>query len=273
MKASIVIPVYNGMPYVVDALASALAQGVPGLEVVVIENGSTDGTREWLRTVDDARVRVVWRDATQPPGDNWTQAIAESRGDFVKLMCADDLIEPGSLRRQIAELERTEAVMAACRRRIVDPTGRTIRARHGLGRLSGVIDGAEAIRACCLAGTNVLGEPAAVLFRGDAIRASMPWDGRLPYMIDLATYAKVLRGGSVVCVPDVLASFRVSATSWSAQLLRDQPHQFRSWRAQTIRDLSLPWGPAESLRAELALRARTAARRAAFAVAARRASG
>ena len=47
--ASIVIPVYNGMPFLPEAVASALAQDYRDLEVVVVENGSTDGTAEWLR--------------------------------------------------------------------------------------------------------------------------------------------------------------------------------------------------------------------------------
>ena len=46
---SIVIPVYNGMPYLPDAVGSALAQDYEPIEVVVVENGSTDGSAEWLR--------------------------------------------------------------------------------------------------------------------------------------------------------------------------------------------------------------------------------
>ncbi len=62
-----------------------------------------------------------------------------------------------------------------------------------------------------------------MLFDGDAIRAAMPWRADWPYMIDVATYAKVLAHGSVVCDPEVLASFRLSASSWSSSLLDQQP--------------------------------------------------
>ena len=270
--ASIVIPVYNGMPYLVDAVHSALAQDYPSLEVVVVENHSTDGSAEWLREQADPRLRVVYRDVTQPAGDNWTQAIQESRGDFVKLMCADDLIEPAILTRQVADIRaQPGAVMAASRRRIIDDTGAVLKQAHGLGSLRGNVQGPAAVRDCLLAGTNTLGEPAAILFEGDAVRSAMPWRSQWPYMIDVATYAVVLGLGSVVCDHSVLASFRVSATSWSSSLLAEQPAQFRGWRESLTSTHQVRWSRWDALRSELALRARTLGRRVYFTRVARRA--
>lgn len=271
--ASIVIPVYNGMPFLPDAVASALAQDYGDLEVVVIENGSTDGTADWLRAQQDPRLRVVYRDETQSAGENWTQAIGESRGVHVKLMCADDLIEPDAISRQVADIVGTPgAVMTAARRRIIDAQGDVLKAEHGLGSLAGVVDGRSAIRDCCLAGTNTLGEPAAVLFDGEAIRSAMPWDGRWPYMIDVATYAKVLVRGSVVCDRKVLAAFRVSAGSWSSTLLDQQPVQFRGWRDDVVGRGVITWSRLDGIRSEVALRVRTAGRRVYFKRVARRAA-
>lgn len=269
--ASIVIPVYNGMPYLAEAVASALAQDYEPLEVVVVENGSTDGSADWLRTVDDPRLRVVYRDQTQPAGDNWTQAVAESRGEFVKLMCADDLIAPNAVSRQVASLVAAPgAVLAASRRRVIDGTGRVLRPRHGLNHLAGEVAAEQALRDCCLAGTNTLGEPAAVLFRGDVVRTAMPWDGRWPYMIDVATYADVLRSGGAVCDHAVLAAFRVSGTSWSSSLIGRQRQQFRGWRDALVAEGRVPFSALDRVRSEAALAARTLGRRAHFWLAARR---
>lgn len=263
--ASIVIPVYNGMPYLADAVASALAQDYAPLEVVVIENHSTDGSAEWLRAQDDPRLRVVYRSETQPAADNWTQAVAESRGDYVKLMCADDLIERTTLATQVADLAGTPgAVMTASRRRIIDDGGTVLKASHGLGRLRGAVPGVDAVRDCLLAGTNTLGEPAAVLFDGPTVRGCLPWDPTWPYMIDVEMYARVLRHGSVVCDPAVLASFRVSASSWSSTLLDQQPVQFRGWRGDVVASGQVPFGGLDMWRSEVALRVRTAARRVYF---------
>lgn len=259
---SIVMPVYNGMPYVREAVASALAQTYDPIEVVVIENHSSDGTAEWLATRSDPRLRVVARDNTQSAADNWTQAITESRGRYVKLVCADDTIEPNAVSVQVRALQSSPGtVLAASKRRIVDGQGSTMKQAHGLSGLSGVVSGADAVRACCLAGTNLLGEPAAVLFDGPLVRAVMPWSDEWPYMIDLATYTDVLRSGSVVCDPEVLATFRVSASSWSSELLDQQPVQFRGWRDSVLASGFVRFSALDRLRSAAALKARTLGRR------------
>jgi glycosyltransferase involved in cell wall biosynthesis len=269
--ASIVIPVYNGMPYLTEAVESALAQDYEPLEIVVIENGSTDGSADWLRSLDDPRLRVLYRDVTQPAGENWTQAIGESRGAFVKLMCADDLIAPNAVAAQVASLQAAPtAVLAASRRRVIDGTGKVIRPRHGLNHLQGEVSAEMALRDCALAGTNTLGEPAAVMFRGDAARAAMPWDDRWPYMIDVATYGEMLRSGGAVCDHAVLAAFRVSGTSWSSSLIGKQRTQFRGWRDSLVAEGRFRWGALDRARSEAALAARTAGRRVHFWLAARR---
>lgn len=268
---SIVIPVYNGMPTLPAAVSGALAQTYRDLEVVVLDNASTDGGSDWLREQHDPRLRVIHRDVLQPAADNWTQAIAESRGSFVKLLCADDLIEPRTIEVQVADLVAApSAVMASARRRVIDASGRVMRERHGLGSLRGVVDGTAAIRYCCVAGTNVLGEPSAVLFRGDEIRRAMPWTATWPYLIDLATYAQVLRSGGVVCNPEVLASFRVSATSWSASLIGQQYAQFRAWRDALLAGGDIRLSGAERARSDVNLRVRAFARQQYFRRAQRR---
>jgi glycosyltransferase involved in cell wall biosynthesis len=270
---SIVIPVYNGMPFLRDALDCALGQTYANLEIVVIENNSADGTAEYLQGVADDRLRVVYRTSTQPAAENWTQAVSESRGDFVKLMCADDLIALTAIEQQVsALLAHPGSVLAACRRRIIDDRGDELKESHGLGRLSGRISGEKAVRDCLLAGTNVLGEPAAVLMNGPLVRAAMPWHPEWPYMIDVATYADVLRSGDAVCEREVLASFRVSANSWSSQLLTQQPIQFRGWRDGVIASGQVPFSRLDRLVSEANLRVRTLGRRAYFRKVARRAA-
>lgn len=258
---SIVIPAYNGMPFLQDSVHSALAQDYPNLEVVIVENGSTDGSADWLRSLADPRLRVVYREQTQSAADNWTQAVQESTGDYVKLVCADDLIEPWIVSRQVGAIEANPgAVMAACRRRIIDADGNVIRERHGLGALAGLVDGTTAVRTCLVSGANALGEPGAVLIDGALLRSTMPWRSTWPYVIDLATYAEVLRRGSVYCDPEVMASFRVSGTSWSSDLVGQQYAQFRGWRESVVDAGQVRFSALDRLRADASLRARTMAR-------------
>ncbi len=259
---SIVIPVFNGMPYLPEALTSALEQDYPNLEIVVIDNASTDGTSEYLTGLDDPRLRVIHRENTQPAAANWSEAIHSARGDLVKLVCADDLITSSAITKQVALLQsHTRSGLVANRRAVMNGAGQIIKRQHGLDGLRGEVDGIETIRACLHAGTNLLGEPACLLFRTDAIKAVMPWEDRWPYMTDMATYARVLSSTSVVCDPDPLATFRISATSWSSALLENQPKQFAGWRAHVTQDSTLHWSASDQIKSNINLAIRTAARR------------
>jgi hypothetical protein len=76
-----------------------------------------------------------------------------------------------------------------------------------------------------LAGTNIFGEPGAVLFRRAALADAGGWDARFPYLIDEATYCAVLLRGNLVAVPGPLSAFRVSHSQWTVQLMRAQADQ------------------------------------------------
>lgn len=262
---SIVIPVFNGMPYLPEALTSALGQDYPNLEVVVIDNASSDGTTEYLEGLTDPRLRVVHRHQTQPAAANWTQAIEAARGSLIKLMCADDLIAPDAVSQQVSTLQAHPwSGLMANRRAVMNGAGQVIKRQHGLDGLRGEVDGIEAIRSCLRSGTNLLGEPACLLFRANVIKSAMPWEDRWPYMTDMATYAKALLSTSVVCDPRPLATFRISATSWSSELLKDQPKQFAGWRAHLTQDPTLGWSWVDQATSNVNLTIRAAARRVYF---------
>lgn len=92
--------------------------------------------------------------------------------------------------------------------------------------MRGEVTGAEAVRRTVLVGTTIFGEPASVLFRRAALADAGGWDGRFPYVIDMATYCAVLlRGGNFVAVPGSQSAFRVSTSQWSVELLNEQADQ------------------------------------------------
>jgi len=259
---SIVIPVFNGMNYLPLSLESALEQDYPNLEVVVIDNASTDGTTEYLKGLAEPRLRVVYRARTQAAAANWSEAVNEAQGVLIKLMCADDVIARDALIKQVALLHSCpRAGLVANRRAVINGDGRIVKRQHGLDGLRGEIDGLTAIRACLLAGTNLLGEPACLLFRADVIKEVMPWEARWPYMTDMATYARALVKSSVVCDPEALATFRISSTSWSSSLLKEQPKQFAGWRSHITMEPQLQWSVLDQFRSNINLTLRTAARR------------
>lgn len=259
---AIVIPVRNGMPYLEQALDSALAaDGVD--EVLVRENGSTDGTAEWLSERarrGDFRLLVA-----DPPGsaaENWTAVAEATSADYVKLLCADDYLLPGGLERQIAAArEAPDAVLIASRRRVVDEADRTVIRSHGISGVGGRRDGKAVGRKAALGGRNPFGEPSAVLFRRDALAASLPFDDSHPYVIDLDMYVRVLSRGAFVGLRTTDAAFRVSTTSWSAAIGSDQARQFEAWVSHLVATGRLVAGRATIAVARVRIRAVFTARR------------
>jgi glycosyltransferase involved in cell wall biosynthesis len=250
------------MPYLEQAIDSALTQIYENLEIVVVDNASTDGTTSWLKSSENSKLKVIYRSELQSASENWTEAVNLATGIYIKLLCADDLIDPEIVSNQVELLERNpNAVMAASRRRIIDSQGRIVKRSHGLNGLSEVEEGSQALRKCFIAGTNVIGECAAVLFRSENIKAAMPWHSRWPYVTDIATYAHVLRTGDLVTDKRVQASFRIAATSWSASLLGEQEKQFLQWEKSEIATGFVSLSPLEKVKGRLNLKLRTFARK------------
>jgi glycosyltransferase involved in cell wall biosynthesis len=270
-KVSIVIPVYNGMPYLKLAVESALAQTYPNIEIIVVDNASQDGTVQWLQTLHSPIIRIIYRNSLQSAAENWTQAIELATGTYTKLLCADDLLDPEIVFNQVELLETSPAaVMAACRRRIIDSQGRVLKKQHGLNGFSNYETGVHALRKCFIAGTNLIGESAAVLFRTEAIKAAMPWHSRWSYVTDIATYARVLRKGDLVTDKKVQAAFRIATTSWSASLLSEQEEQFHQWQRAELATGFVSLSGVNRLISRVQLKARTFARKVFFAREARK---
>lgn len=228
-KVSVCIPVYNGEAFVRAALDSVLDQDVDGLEVVVYDNASTDGTVEVVREVADDRVRVLRHDRNVGATANWNAVVAEAEGTHVKLLCADDILYPGALARQIAALDSSnDVVMVASRRDIVDERGRVLLAARGLNGLRGTVDGMIAVRAVVRAGTNSFGEPVCVLMCREAMERVGGFDGRRPYVIDLDFWCRLAAIGAVHADPEPAGAFRVNLGSWSRELSFHQAVQASS---------------------------------------------
>ena len=97
---SVIIPTYNGIDYVESALGSVVSQAGEGVEIVVVDDGSTDGTAERVRGYRDRHgVTLVVR----PHGGNWlattNHGLSLARGDFACVLHQDDVWAPGRIAR------------------------------------------------------------------------------------------------------------------------------------------------------------------------------
>src|SRR5262245_4518179 len=102
--ASVIIPAYNAERFLRQAVESALAQSYPNVEVLVIDDGSTDGTRQLADELAkaDGRLRVITQQ-NAGVGAARNRGIAEARGKYIAPLDADDFWYPEKLARQVGE--------------------------------------------------------------------------------------------------------------------------------------------------------------------------
>ena len=121
---SVIIPAFNVEEYVHLAVQSALDQTYESIEVVVVDDGSTDGTARALEAFGPAITLI--RKENGGIGSARNEGIAASRGDIVALLDADDVWYPTRVTRCVAELERSQADFVTSDAELIDEHGRSL---------------------------------------------------------------------------------------------------------------------------------------------------
>lgn len=118
-KASVVIPTHNRAAPLIRAIESVLAQTYPACEVIVVDDGSTDGTEEALRRYTTQKlpsnsfIRYIYQ-RQQGPAVARNTGLAEATGGWIAFLDSDDCWLPEKLEWQVRAVERFSDVSGAC---------------------------------------------------------------------------------------------------------------------------------------------------------------
>lgn len=232
VKISIVTLSFNQRAFLQEAIDSVLSQGFPDLEYIVVDPGSTDGSRELIQSYGNKITRPIF-EPDRGAADGLNKGFAVATGDVFGFLNADDLLFPGALLR-VAEFFKThpECDMAMGDGYTVDGSGRKI--RHYRAR-------SFTTKRFFYGGTHWLQQ--STFFRAEAYRRSPRfnvenrtcWDGEL--FVNLAN-----QGAKVGYIHADLAAFRIHQASISGsgrlneQFRKDSRRIFRQvhghdWRA------------------------------------------
>ena len=199
---SVIISAYNVAPFIHQAVQSVLAQTVSDLEVIVVDDGSTDETAEVVRSIQDSRLRLLRTPNCGLPSAQNT-GIEAARGEFVAFLDGDDFWSPNMLERHLQfHQQRLEADLVFSLSCVVDEHGREL----------GVMKpwrGDQWSFAEILI-ENPIGNGSSVTIRRAALDQAGPFDESLRAGNDLDMWLRLsrLRPGNVVCLPEVLVRYR-----------------------------------------------------------------
>lgn len=114
-KVSVIIPAYNAEKYIEQCLASVSAQTLEDIEVIAVDDGSTDATRDVISAAAEADSRIILVEQTnQYAGVARNNGMNRATGEFLYFLDADDYIEPETLEVMVASAEQygTDIVVA-----------------------------------------------------------------------------------------------------------------------------------------------------------------
>lgn len=127
-KYSIILPVRNGGHYIKECIGSILAQSLAAFDLLVLDNCSTDGTTEWLKSLDDPRIRIFPAERPLSIEENWGRILGLPKNEFMTMIGHDDWLDPhylATMERLIAS--HPDAALYQTHFRYIDSNGALLR--------------------------------------------------------------------------------------------------------------------------------------------------
>ena len=97
---SVLVPAYNAERWIGSALESALNQSWPKIEIIVVDDGSRDGTLSVAKRYENKRVKII-KQENRGAAAARNRALLEAQGDFIQYLDADDLLSPEKVEEQV----------------------------------------------------------------------------------------------------------------------------------------------------------------------------
>lgn len=207
---TVAIPVYNQKQFIDRAVRSALDQDLPGLEVLVVDNASTDGTWESLQKFAARGVKLHRNPRNVGLFGNFNRCLELAASPYLRLLSGDDALPARCLGREVALLERhPDVVMLSTRGEFQDPSGApmgSVAADFPPGVYDGKRFSGEWLRYYVHYRRNPLNYPSGVLLRRAAIGEDLRFDEALKTGGDIDFFLRLLERGNLA-VDETLGAY------------------------------------------------------------------
>jgi glycosyltransferase involved in cell wall biosynthesis len=221
MRVSVVIPLYNRRPFIVQTIESALAQTRAAHEVIVVDDGSTDGSADLVAATFGDRVRLIRLPVNQGRSSARNLAWALAEGELVAFLDSDDLWAPENLARQVPAFADPAVTLSHCWVAKIDANGQPLPeesaalAREFALALARGYDYGGITETWCRMYTS------AVIVRRETLRTSGGFDTRISNFEDWDVLWRIARDGRVATLSEVLVSHRTHPGNTQTRWMHD----------------------------------------------------
>lgn len=209
------MPNYNHAPYLKERMDSILAQDYSNIELIVLDDASTDDSWAVLQTyADNKRVKLMVR-GEQNSGNTfvqWKKGLEAATGEYVWIAESDDVAEPMLVSCLMKAIEQNDAVVAFSNSVLIDSEGREIGRRHKKPWTQDFsMDGKDFVRRYLLGYNNIYNASAVLFSREAALRVDMDQVAQFKASGDRLFWIEMAMQGRVAYIARCLNRFRKHA--------------------------------------------------------------
>ena len=215
-KVSIVIPVYNGEETIKDTINSAINQTYDNVEVIVIDNKSTDNTVQIVNEFNNEKLILLQNSENLGMVGNWNECLKQAGGEYIHFLCADDCLKADCIQKKVEAIEKNDAVMVVSATEIVNENGEVVMLRRRCKKDT-VFDGYKYAKKSLHRG-NIFGEPSSVMFKKAIIEKTGLFATNLSYTTDWELWCRIAACGKLVYISEVLSEYRISMGNTTGSL-------------------------------------------------------
>ena len=224
---SVCIPAYNNALYIEETIDSILNQTYQNIEVVVVDDNSTDNTVVIVEQMarEDKRIKLYKNEKNLGMSGNWNHCLELCEGEYIKLVCADDVLHKEAIEKEADILNKyPEVNMVESDTQLVDINGK----RTGVFKRypkSGVVDGKKVAK-CSLMLNNFFGAPVNNTFRKSILAEIKGFDTAFTYILDFDMWVRIACLGKIYIIHGELNSFRVRNDSNTGNMIGKQQNVY-----------------------------------------------
>lgn len=213
---SICIPTYNYAHYLRQAINSCLSQSYKQIELIIVDDASTDNSGELIRSFNDSRIRFLENPVRLGLVENWNKTLSLVRGEIVKFLFADDYLVEDAIERIVKVFENPDVALVFSAATVVDAQGKQTyvhqpypKERH--------LRGLDEIKRCLKKG-NYIGGPSSVAIRTSIMERAGRFDEALRFHADLQMWLRIMLKGDAYFLAEPLVYIRQHEGSETSRL-------------------------------------------------------